>query len=126
MAVVDDDIRLLLLVVHDVYTSEIWPLDIGPTNWTRHKPMSQHAKPQKRQRHSYREEGPANEGGHVGEGKANEAYDKVLEWRCFLDEWRALLNRDEESFSNELVGDDEHFGCCEHEYTSFYVDGTLT
>jgi hypothetical protein len=116
MAIVHDDVWLLLLVVHYVHASEVGPLDLCPADGARDEAVPQHAEAEKWQRHSFRKESSPDKGGHVGKGEANEADDEILKWRCFLDERCALSMWGIVSFANELVWYFENFDGCKNEH----------
>lgn len=134
MSIVNDDIRLLLLIVLDKHTSEVrlrvlasldryllrktHPLDFGPPDWTRGNAVSQHPKPQKRQGDTLREKYAADEGWHVRECITNTSDDKVLERCCLFYERAASLVWKEISFANKLVWDDQNSINCQHQYAN--------
>lgn len=133
MSIVNNDIRLFLLVVLDEDASEVrlylsvsfnarvklactHPLHLSPSDRTCHDTVAKHSKSQEGQRYALGKEDAANEGWHVGKRIANTSDDEVLKRCRRLDKRAASLVWREISLMDELERDDKHFVHCQHQY----------
>lgn len=108
MTVVDYDIRFLSFIIDHIDSVETRLLDLSPWDSRFTIPMSQHAKPEKRQSNTLREEDLANSGRNFGKSIANAADDKVLEGSGVLIESRLLFFCSKEAFFDERVWELNH------------------
>lgn len=110
MAIVDNDIGLLLLIVHNPQALELLPFDLGPANGRGKDAMSGHSKAQKGQGNGLGKEDAAEKGRHVGKSEAYKANHQILEWCCFLHKRGAVFILCEVAAADELVGYGNDYG----------------